>query len=75
MSEKQTTFFIINCAENLESPNQCEQEQVTASSHTYKKKLGDAMQLHTHHTCSSSDNERTKNLIVRLHGLCPSLIC
>jgi hypothetical protein len=23
MSEKQTTFFTINCAENLESPNQC----------------------------------------------------
>jgi hypothetical protein len=23
MSEKQTTFFIINCAEKLESPNQC----------------------------------------------------
>jgi hypothetical protein len=26
MSEKQTTFFTINCAENLESPNQCERE-------------------------------------------------
>jgi hypothetical protein len=23
MSEKQTTFFTINCAEKLESPNQC----------------------------------------------------
>jgi hypothetical protein len=23
MPEKQTTFFTINCAENLESPNQC----------------------------------------------------
>jgi hypothetical protein len=23
MPEKQTIFFIINCAENLESPNQC----------------------------------------------------
>jgi hypothetical protein len=23
MSKKQTTFFTINCAEKLESPNQC----------------------------------------------------
>jgi hypothetical protein len=23
MSEKQTTFFTVNCAEKLESPNQC----------------------------------------------------
>jgi hypothetical protein len=23
MSEKQTTFFTINCAEKFESPNQC----------------------------------------------------
>jgi hypothetical protein len=26
MSEKQTIFFTINCAENLKSPNQCDAE-------------------------------------------------
>jgi hypothetical protein len=30
MSEKQTTFFTINCAENLESPNQCIAETVVS---------------------------------------------
>jgi hypothetical protein len=32
MSEKQTTFFTINCAENLESPNQCYGENVVCFS-------------------------------------------
>jgi hypothetical protein len=31
MSEKQTTFFTVNCAEKLKSPNQCVVQNVVQS--------------------------------------------
>jgi hypothetical protein len=34
MPEKQTTFFTINCAENLESPNQCDEGKLDCGKET-----------------------------------------
>jgi hypothetical protein len=38
MSEKQTTFFAVNCAEKLESPNQCLQRNSRLAAHYTSEK-------------------------------------